>query len=132
MDTSTSGTEIRREWDKLRRLSKRDPRVVYLGYRTGQMALHLDSSESDVHSVFLTALSAPGLGDSPMVFYHAVIHRRIDDGRRVQRREQFRHPFPALDWIHETVPDFDLLETVCVNLPDEDATGDPTSSASEQ
>lgn len=131
MSSSISDAEIRRERNRLQRLSKRDPGVVYLGYRTGQLILRFEPPENGVCRACLTALSAPGLGETPTVFYHAVVHRRTDDGRRVKEREGFRHPFPALDWLHETVPDFDLLDTVCVNVPDEGSTHDGGSAATE-
>ena len=118
MSSSLSGTDIRREWGQLQRRSKRDPGVAYGGYRTGQLALHFDSRDDSIRRVFLKAVSAPGVGEEPMVFYHPVVHWRTEDGERAQRRDQFRHPMPAQDWLLETVPDFDLLETVYINVPD--------------
>lgn len=43
----------------------------------------------------------------------------------------FRHPFPALEWLNETVPDFDLLETVYLNERDDDERDADAESAQE-
>lgn len=118
MSSTISGTEIRREWGQLQRRARPDPGVAYVGYRTGQLALHFAPPEEGVRRAFLKAFATPGIGDEPMVYYHAVVHRTRDDGQQVQLREQFRHPVPAQDWLLETVPDFDLLETVPLNVPD--------------
>lgn len=119
MPASVSSTEIRRERARLQRLAEQTPGVAYVGYRTGQLELRRESPANGIHRVSLTAVAAPGLGDEPMVYYHPVVHRVTDDGERVQRRERFRHPMPATDWLLEAVPDFDLVETEYVNVPDE-------------
>jgi hypothetical protein len=120
MSPPLSGSDIRCEWGQLQRRARPNPGTAFLGYRTGQLAAHFESPDRDVRRVFLKAFTAPGLADEPMVYYHPVVHRVTDDGRRAQRREQFRHPIPAEEWLRETVPDFDLLETVPINVPDAD------------
>lgn len=108
------------ERSRLHRLARANPGVVHLGCLTGQLALYFDPPEAGVSRVTVTAVVAPasdggGAGGAER-FYHAVVHRVgriVGDGRR----RVFRHPAPALDWLYETVPDFDLLETVRVNEP---------------
>ena len=122
VSSSLSTTDIAREWGKLQRLSNADPGVAYIGHVTGQLALRFDPPVDGIHRVLLSAVAAGELGHEQLVYYHPVLHRVTDDGERLQQRTQFRHPLPAHDWLLETVPDFDLLETVYVNEPDEDPT----------
>lgn len=127
MHTSITAADVRREWGQIQRRAKRDPGVVHLGYQTGQLAVHFGATESRPGRVFVKAISAPALGSDPATYYHAIVHEQTDEGERRQRREQFRHPFPALDWLHEIVPDFDLLETVTHNA---EAATDATDDSS--
>ena len=109
------------ERSRLDRLARANPGVVHLGWLTGQVVLYFDPPESGISRVTVTAVVVegvgPGDGDDSDRLYHAVVHRvgRVsgDEGRR----EVFGHPAPALEWLYETVPDFDLLETVRVNEP---------------
>lgn len=131
-NVSIADDDIRREWGQLQRLSGSDSGVAYLGYRTGQLAAQFDESEAGVDRVFLKAIATPGIGDDPMIYYHAVVHRLSDDGERLKQREEFRHPVPALDWLHETVPDFDLVETNSINTSSDEAPGDSRSPATDR
>lgn len=130
MNTAISSEEINWEWGQLQQRAKSNPGVAYLGYETGQLVAHVDG-EDRIGQVLLRAVSAPGVGDDPTVYYHAVVNWTTADGELLRQREEFRHPFPALDWIYETVPDFDLIETVTVDESDEDAVGDATDDAAD-
>ena len=106
------------ERDRLDDLARSNPGVVHLGCMTGQVALYFDPPEAGVSRASVTAVVTPGAdGDrSPERHYHAVV-RRVGRVGGDGRRRVFHHPAPALEWLHETVPDFDLLETVRVNEP---------------
>lgn len=112
------------ERDRLHRLARSNPGVVHLGALTGQLALYFDPPESGVSRVTVTAVVASSADDaSPERIYHAVV-RRVGRRGGDRRRRVFRHPTPALDWLYETVPDFDLLPTVRVNEPAGEGTGE--------
>lgn len=109
------------ERSRLHRLARSNPGVVHVGCLTGQLALYFDPPEAGVSRATVTAVVAPTpVGDSDADgerFYHAVVHRVGRVAGEAGRRRVFRHPTPAVDWLFETVPDFDLLETVRVNGP---------------
>ena len=104
----------------LDRLARANPGVVHLGFLTGQISLYFDPPRQGVSRASVTAVVGSAAREERAPFYHAVVRRvgrvRGDTGRR----EVFRHPSPALEWLYETVPDFDLLETVRVNEPSGD------------
>lgn len=117
------------ERSRLHRLARSNPGVVHVGWLTGQLALYFDPPKAGVSRATVTAVVAPtsdGGADGER-FYHAVVHRVGRVAGEAGRRRVFRHPAPAVDWLFETVPDFDLLETVRVNGPaegeDEDRDG---------
>lgn len=99
---------------RLHRLARSNPGVVHLGGLTGQLALYFDPPEAGISRVAVTAVVAPAAGGADERFYHAVV-RRVGRTGGGPRRRVFRYPTPAVDWLFETVPDFDLLETVRVN-----------------
>jgi hypothetical protein len=109
---------------QLHRLARANPGVVHLGWLTGQLALYFDPPEAGVSRVAVTAVVVPAPADRHADYeryFHAVVRRVgrvVGDGRR----RVFRHPAPAVEWLFETVTDFDVLETVCVNEP---AGGEP-------
>ena len=121
------------ERSRLERMARSNPGVVHLGCLTGQLACYFDPPEAGVSRVTVTAVVAPApeSGREAERSYHAVVRRVgrvVGDGRR----RVFGHPAPALEWLHETVPDFDLLETVRVNEPagvGEGASGVPGSAS---
>lgn len=105
------------ERDRLHRLARSNPGVVHLGCLTGQLALYFDPPESGISRLEVTAVVGSSAGDAPPErTYHAVV-RRVGRRGGGRRRRAFRHPTPALEWLYETVPDFDLLPTVRVNEP---------------
>ena len=120
MSSVTRDAAVGVEHAQLHRLARANPGVVHLGWLTGQLALYFDPPEAGVSRVAVTAVVVPAPADGER-FYHAVVRRVgrvVGDGRR----RIFRHPAPAVEWLYETVPDFDVLETVCVNEP---ADGEP-------
>ena len=128
MSSTSFDAAVGMERSRLLRLARADPGVVYFGCLTGQLALSFDPPEEGISRVTVTAVVAPGTDEGKQRFYHAVIHRVGRTRGDAERRKVFRHPFPALDWLFETVPDFDLLETVRVNEPaDEGSEESPTS-----
>lgn len=108
------------ERSRLDRLARANPGVVHLGWLTGQVALYFDPPEAGISRATVTAVVVAGAGASDGEdvdrLYHAVV-RRVGRVGGDGRREVFGHPAPALEWLYETVPDFDLLETVRVNEP---------------
>lgn len=112
---------------QLRRLAEANPGVVHLGWLTGQLALYFDPPESGVSRLEVTAVVASSADDAPPErTYHAVV-RRVGRRGGDRRRRVFEHPAPALEWLYETVPDFDLLPTVRVNEPAGGGSGEPRS-----
>lgn len=116
MSEGSPDAVIGMERSELRRRARSNPGVVHLGYLTGQLALYFDPPTTGISRVTVNAIASPP--DEEGRYYDAVVHRvgRTGDG---PRRQVFRHPIPAMDWLLEVVPDFDLLETVCVNDPSE-------------
>ena len=114
------------ERDRLDDLARSNPGVVHVGCLTGQVALYFDPPTAGVSRAAVTAVLTPGAaGDGATErFYHAVV-RRVGRVGGDARRRVFGHPAPALEWLYETVPDFDLLKTVRVNEP----TGDVAERA---
>lgn len=116
---------VGKERARLTRFAKSNPGIAYLGYETGQLSLHLDPAYQGVRGAEVLVTTLPPIPKERAPYYHAVVHRTDEAGVSVPTREVFRHPFPALDWIHETVPDFDLVEMVCVGGPGEGRSGGP-------
>lgn len=107
---------------RLHRLARSSPGVVHLGCLTGQLALYFDPPRERISRVAVTAVVAPSPDGATERFYHAVVRRVGRTGGDGRRRRIFRHPAPAVDWLFETVPGFDLLETERVNGPAEGGT----------
>lgn len=128
MSPSVTDETVRAERARVRRLARETPDVVFVGYRSGQLAVRFDRARDGVRHVELARLDAPGGCDAPEPFYHLVV-RAAGGADADHRHEVFRHPFPALERLNETVPAFDLLEFSYVNEPDDEAEeGDAASS----
>ncbi len=125
MTESLSPRTVGEERATLRRLSTETPDVVYVGYRTGQLAVQFSEPRDGITAVEVTRVDAT-VGGATRAFFHCGV--TIDDGDESGRgRRGFGHPFPALEWLNETVPDFDATETVYVNEPEESAETDAES-----
>lgn len=124
MPPSVTDETIRAEHARLRRLARETADVVYVGCRTGQLAVRFGRPRDGVGRAEVTRVDAPtGLDaddgfDAPQSFYHCVLRAADDADDADARRAVFRHPFPALEWLNETVAEFDLLEFVYVNEAD--------------
>lgn len=109
---------------EIQRRAKATPGVAYLGHATGQLALYLDPPVDGVTRASITTTTLPPVPRETAPYYHATVNRASSAGNG-EVREVFRHPFPALDWIAETVPDFDLIETTYVDpLAESEPAGD--------
>ena len=121
---------VGRERARLTRFAQANPGIAYLGYETGQLSLQFDPAYQGVDGAEVLVTTLPPIPKERAPYYHAVVHRTDEAGVPAPCREVFRHPFPALDWIHEMVPDFDLVKTVCVGGPEEEQRGDSGADGS--
>lgn len=119
MTGSSFDATVGSERAEIQRLAKANPGVAFVGHVTGQLALHLDPPVEGVSRASITATTLPPIPGESAPYYHAAVHRTTDSGTGLPDCEVYRHPFPALDWLAETVPDFDLIETTYVNEPAE-------------
>lgn len=117
MSDVSSDAAVGMERARLHRLARSSPGIVHLGCLSGQLALYFDPPRERISRVAVTAVVAPTPDGDAERFYHAVVRRIGRTGGDGRRRRIFRHPTPAVDWLFENVPDFDLLETVRVNGP---------------
>ena len=123
MSESSFNAAVGRERAEIQHLAEVNPGIAYLGEETGQFAIRFDPPVDGVARASITATTLPPVPRETAPYYHAAVQRRTESGGSLPEREVFRHPFPALDWLYEHVPDLDLRETVPVDATDDSSDG---------